>query len=258
VTTDDTIKIGQAGHILTLRFNRVEKKNALTAAMYEKLTAALTTAVEDASVRVVLISGDERCFTAGNDIGDFVANPPLHDTSPVMRFLRILTTFPKPLVAAVNGVAIGIGTTMLLHCDLVYAGEGTRFHLPFVDLGLVPEGASSLLLPQLLGRRKASELLLLAEPFDAHTALAMGLINQVLPPAEVEPFALAQAQILAAKAPAVLYLTKALLLRPQQEAIAEAIAVEAHHFATQLRSPEAQEALQAFRERRKPDFSKFG
>jgi enoyl-CoA hydratase/carnithine racemase len=249
------IQVEQIDFVLVLRINRVDKKNALTAAMYEGLTVALEGALSDAGVRVVVITGGESCFTAGNDIGDFIANPPVDENSPVMRFLRTVSTFPKPLIAAVNGVAVGIGTTLLLHCDLVYAGEGSRFHLPFVDLGLVAEGASSLLLPQLVGRRKASELLLLAEPFDAPTALEMGLINRVLPPSEVEVFALQQAQRLADKAPAALQLTKALILRPQQDAIAEAIAVEAHHFAAQLRSPEAQEAMQAFMEKRKPRFS---
>jgi enoyl-CoA hydratase/carnithine racemase len=253
--TIELIQVDQIDLVLILRINRAEKKNALTAAMYEAMTAALEGAISDAGVRVVVITGGESCFTAGNDIGDFIANPPVDANSPVMRFLRAVSTFPKPLIAAVNGVAVGIGTTLLLHCDLVYAGEGSRFSLPFVDLGLVAEGASSLLLPQLVGRRKASELLLLAEPFNAPTALDLGLINRVLPPAEVESFALAQAQKLAAKAPSAMQLTKALILRPQQEAIAEAIAVEAHHFAAQLRAPEAQEAMQAFMEKRKPRFS---
>lgn len=249
------IQVEQIERVLILRIDRVDKKNALTAAMYESMVAALEGAISDGGVRVVMITGGESCFTAGNDIGDFIANPPVDANSPVMRFLRAVSAFPKPLIAAVNGVAVGIGTTLLLHCDLVYAGEGSRFSLPFVDLGLVAEGASSLLLPQLVGRRKASELLLLAQPFDATAALEMGLINRVLPPAEVEAFALAQAQKLAAKAPSALQLTKALILRPQQDAIAEAIAVEAHHFAAQLRSPEAQEAMQAFVEKRKPRFS---
>jgi enoyl-CoA hydratase/carnithine racemase len=253
--SSEYIQLDQVDRVLVLRINRVDKKNALTAAMYEGMTAALEGAISDGEVRAVVITGGASCFTAGNDIGDFIANPPVDANSPVMRFLRAVSTFPKPLIAAVNGVAVGIGTTLLLHCDLVYAGEGSRFSLPFVDLGLVAEGASSLLLPQLVGRRKASELLLLAEPFDAPTALEMGLINRVLPPSEVEPFALAQAQKLAAKAPSALQLTKALILRPQQDAIAEAIAVEAHHFAAQLRAPEAQEAMQAFVEKRKPRFS---
>jgi enoyl-CoA hydratase/carnithine racemase len=242
---------------MVIRIDRPEKKNALTTAMYSAMTEVLEKATHDPGVRVVLITGGESCFTAGNDIADFIASPPVDDKSPVMRFLRMISTFPKPLVAAVNGVAIGIGTTLLLHCDLIYAGEGTRFHLPFVDLGLAPEAASSLLLPQLVGRRKAAELLMLAEPFDADTALALGLINRILPPAEVEPFARAQAQKLAAKAPSALYITKALLQRPQQDLIDEAIVVESRHFAEQLRSPEAQEALRAFMERRKPDFSQF-
>ncbi|MEZ4635522.1 MAG: enoyl-CoA hydratase [Caldilineaceae bacterium] len=244
------IKADYQDRVLILRINRVDKKNALTAEMYDALTAALDQAIDDPGVHVVLITGGESCFTAGNDIGDFIANPPVDANSPVMRFLRTLTAFPKPLVAAVNGVAVGIGTTMLLHCDLVYAGEGALFLLPFVDLGLVAEGASSFLLPRLVGQRKAAELLLLAERFDAAAALEMGLVNRVLPPAEVEPFALAQAQKLAAKAPSAVQLTKALMKRPLQDAIDEAIAVEAHHFGAQLRSPEAQAALRAFVERK--------
>ncbi len=248
----DLIQVESLDHVLVVRINRVDKKNALTAAMYEDMTSALTRAADDESVHVVLITGGESCFTAGNDIGDFVANPPTDENSPVMQFLRTLTTFPKPLIAAVNGVAVGIGTTMLLHCDLVYAGEESLFLLPFVDLGLVAEGASSLLLPQLVGWHKACELLMLAEPFDAATALQLGLVNRVLAAAEVEGFALAQANKLAAKAPSALQLTKALMQRPLQDAIAEAIAVEAHHFAAQLRSPEAQAALQAFMQKRRP------
>lgn len=241
--------------VLTLRLNRPEKKNALTLAMYEQMTSALETASADHKIRVVMITGGEHCFTAGNDIHDFIAHPPVDRDSPVMHFLHTLAAFPKPLVAAVNGPAIGIGTTLLLHCDLVYAGEGTRFHLPFVDLGLVPEAASSLLLPQLVGHRTAAELLMLAEPFDAQRALALRLINAVHPPAAVEAAALQAARTLAAKAPAALRLTKALLKRDQLDAIAAALAVEGKHFANQLASPEAQEALRAFVERRRPDFS---
>lgn len=249
--SSEWILVERLERVLVLRINRVDKKNALTAAMYAAMTAALDQVIEDDGVRVVLITGGESCFTAGNDIGDFIANPPVDKESAVMRFLQAVSTFPKPLIAAVNGVAVGIGTTLLLHCDLVYAGEGARFMLPFVDLGLVAEGASSYLLPRLVGQRKAAELLLLAEPFDASTALSMGLVNRVLPPAEVESFALAQAQKLAAKAPSAVELTKALMRRPLEDAIAEAIAIEAYHFATQLQSPEAQEALQAFLMRRK-------
>lgn len=243
--------------VLSIRINRPEKKNALTLAMYTAMTEALSAAADDPAVRVVLLTGNEQGFTAGNDISDFVAHPPVDLDSPVMRFLRVLTTFPKPLVAAVNGVAIGIGTTMLLHCDLVYAGEGARFHLPFVDLGLVPEAASSLLLPQLVGRRRAAELLMLATPFDAQRSLTLGLVNAVYPPAEVETVAQAAAQTLASKAPTALRLTKALMMRGMQDAVEDALILEARQFVQQLRSPEAQEAFQAFLERRKPDFSRF-
>lgn len=252
MTGSEFIGVEQIDHVQLLRIDRPAKRNALTVEMYEALAAALNGAAEDTQVRVVVISGGEHAFTAGNDIADFIANPPRDEQSPVMRFLQAVTTFPKPLVAAVNGPAVGIGTTLLLHCDLVYAGEEARFHLPFVDLGLVPEGASSLLLPQLVGRRKAAELLMLADPFDSQTALDLGLVNRVLPAAEVESFALAQAQRLAAKSPTALQLTKALILRPQQEAIAAALVVEAHHFVKQMQSPEAQAIFQAFLERRKP------
>ncbi len=251
------ILVSTAERVMTIRLNRLEKKNALTLAMYTAMAQALQEAADDLDVRAVIIAGGESCFTAGNDINDFIANPPVDRDSPVMFFLHTLAAFPKPLVAAVNGVAIGIGTTLLLHCDLVYVGEGARFHLPFVDLGSVPEGASSLLLPQLVGRRKAAEMLMLAEPFDAATALQLGLINGVHAPREVEGVASAAAQKLAAKAPTALRLTKALLQREQLDAIATALAVEGKHFADQLQSPEAQEALQAFVERRKPDFSQL-
>ena len=243
--------------ILTVRIDRPTKKNALTVGMYDALTAALTAATDDQEIRVFLLTGTSDCFTAGNDLGDFLEQPPTSQDSPAMRFLEALRMFPKPLVAAVNGVAIGIGTTLLLHCDLVYAGESAQFRLPFVDLGIVPEAASSLLLPQHLGQRAAAELLMLAEPFAAGVAQACGLVNQVLADAEVEPYARRQAVKLAAKPPTALRLTKQLMKRATAQAMAEAMAAEGDCVIRQLQGPEASEALNAFRQKRPPDFSRF-
>lgn len=239
--------------ITTIRIDRPEKKNALTVAMYEQLTAALAAAA-DPAVRAVVITGSADTFTSGNDLADFArANQGL-STAP-LDFLRALATFDKPIVAAVAGVAIGIGTTLLLHCDLVVAGPTARFKMPFVALGLVPEAASSLLLPQLVGARRAAQLLLLGEQLDAPTALAWGLINEVAD----DPLAaaMAKARALAACAPSALRATKALLGRARREAVLDTIAIEGELFSQQLRSPEAMEALQAFMMRRAPDFSRF-
>ena len=243
--------------VMTIRINRPEKKNALTVAMYAAMHEALQTADDDDSVRVVLITGAEGVFSAGNDIMDFIQNPPFDEDSPVGLFLQALVRARKPVVAAVNGVAIGIGTTMLLHCDLVYAGEGARFHLPFVNLALVPEAGSSYLLPRMAGHQRAAQLLMLGDPFDAATAREIGFVNEVLPDGEVEERALTIARELAAKPPAALRLTKALLKRGSAQALEETIHYELNQFRDLLQSPEAMEAFTAFMERRKPDFSKF-
>lgn len=241
--------------VLTIRINRPAKKNALTLAMYEGITAALERAAADDAARVVLITGGPDCFTAGNDLMDFLNAPPTSPDSPVVRFLPTLRDFPKPLVAGVCGAAVGIGTTLLLHCDLAYAGTNARFHLPFVNLGLVPEAGSSLLLPQLLGQRKAAELLMLAEPFGAEEALAYGFVNGVHPPEAVEEVARASALALAAKAPTALRETKRLMKAAQAKTISSTMDAELAVFGAQLQGPEAAEALQAFFEKRKPDFS---
>ena len=253
----EQILIDVTGAVMTVRMNRPEKKNALTRAMYTEMTTALRRADEDAAVRVVLLRGTDDCFTSGNDIVDFMQAPPTDETSPAFQFLRAVVAAKKPLVAAVTGPAVGIGTTMLLHCDLVYAGASARLHLPFINLALVPEGGSSLLLPQMLGHVRAAELLMLGEPFDAPTAQRYGIVNAVLPDEEVQAKALAAAQALAAKPPAAVQTTKAMLKRDQQAALDATIAYEAGLFAQRLQSPEAAEAFQAFMERRKPDFSKF-
>ncbi|MBX3053800.1 MAG: enoyl-CoA hydratase [Caldilineaceae bacterium] len=255
--SDSLILSDLSDRILTIRLNRPAKKNALTLAMYAGITAALNRASADDEVRAVLITGSAECFTAGNDLMDFLNSPPTSPDSPVVQFLPTLRAFAKPLVAAVCGVAIGIGTTLLLHCDLAYAGTNARFHLPFVDLGLVPEAGSSLLLPQLLGQRKAAELLMLAEPFGAEQAVAMGFVNGVFEPEEVENVARSKALLLASKAPTALRETKRLMKAAQADLVASTMDAELAVFGAQLQGPEAAEALQAFFEKRKPDFSQM-
>ncbi|MFZ1753716.1 MAG: enoyl-CoA hydratase [Caldilineaceae bacterium] len=255
--SDSLILSDLSDRILTIRLNRPAKKNALTLAMYAGITAALNRASADDEVRAVLITGSAECFTAGNDLMDFLNSPPTSPDSPVVQFLPTLRVFAKPLVAAVCGVAIGIGTTLLLHCDLAYAGTNARFHLPFVDLGLVPEAGSSLLLPQLLGQRKAAELLMLAEPFGAEQAVAMGFVNGVFEPEEVENVARSKALLLASKAPTALRETKRLMKAAQADLVASTMDAELAVFGAQLQGPEAAEALQAFFEKRKPDFSQM-
>lgn len=243
--------------VLLIQINRPDKKNALTQSMYSAMTSALNQAEDDSAIRATVISGHAGAFTAGNDILDFVQSPPSGEDSPVFGFLRAISTTKKPLIAAVNGVAIGIGTTMLLHCDLVYAGQNARFQLPFVNLGLVPEAASSLLLPQMMGHQRAAELLLLGDPFSAETACQLGIVNKVLPDSDVLAQAMATAEQLAAKPPQALRLSKQLLKQQNAAAVQRTIADEGALFAQQLTSPEAAEALQAFLEKRKPDFSRF-
>lgn len=253
-TTSDILIHHEAG-VCTLTFHRVDKKNAFTQAMYSQLAQALTDAAADAATRVVLLQGDATVFSAGNDIGDFLNHPPRNEEAPVFRFLRALASFPKPLVAAVCGPAVGIGTTMLLHCDLVYAGDNAAFALPFVNLGLCPEAASSLLLPQMLGYHRAAEALLLGEPFMAEAALEVGLVNRVLPPTECNAYAQAQAKKLAAKPLASLVATKRLMKQGQQAATLQRIEEEGHTFGQLLRGPAAKEAFSAFMQKRRPDFS---
>ena len=241
--------------ILTITLNRVAKKNSLTSVMYAAIADALEGAAADASVRVAVIQGHETIFSAGNDIGDFLNAPAPTAESPVIRFLRVISTFPKPLVAAVCGAAVGVGTTMLLHCDLVYAGDNAAFSLPFVNLGLCPEAGSSYLLPRLMGHQRAAEALLLGDPFTAETALEVGLINRIVPPAEVHALAHRQALRLAAKPLASLVTSKRLMKQELAAPVAERMAEEIGIFGKMLREPAAKEALTAFMENRKPDFS---
>lgn len=243
------------GGVTTLTFNRLDKKNSITSAMYAALADAIEAAAADPAVRCVLIQGHETVFSAGNDIADFLNNPPAGQDSPVFRFLRGIAQFPKPLLAAACGPAVGIGTTLLFHCDLVYAGDNAAFSMPFVNLGLCPEAASSLLVPQMLGYHRAAEALLLGEPFMAEAALEVGLVNRVLPPTEANSYAQGVARKLAAKPLASLVETKRLMKKGQTTLVMDTIAEEGASFGRMLREPAAREAFGAFMERRKPDFS---
>lgn len=240
--------------ILTITLNRVPKKNSLTAAMYAAISDALEAAAADPLVRVAVIQGHETIFSAGNDIGDFLKAAPTTE-SPVIRFLRVISSFPKPLIGAVCGAAVGVGTTLLLHCDLVYAGDNAAFSLPFVNLGLCPEAGSSYLLPRLMGHQRAAEALLLGDPFTAETALEVGLINRIVPPAEVHALAHRQALRLAAKPLGALVASKRLMKQEQAAPVAARIEEEIAIFGRMLGEPAAKEALTAFMENRRPDFS---
>jgi enoyl-CoA hydratase/carnithine racemase len=253
----DQIDFQIADGVAHIAINRPEKKNALTAAMYTGLVEAFQQAEAAQSVRVSLIHGTNDCFTAGNDLQDFMNSPPTDDSSPTVRFLKAIHAARKPIVAAVAGPAIGIGTTLLLHCDLVYADPNARFQLPFVNLGLCPEAGSSFLVPQLVGHARAAELLLFGEMFSAATALELGLINGVTPVGQVVTSATEKAKVLAERPAASLLLTKELLKKAHFRLVAETIDDELAHFGGRLKSPEAAEAFRAFFERRKPDFSKF-
>ncbi|MFY7873767.1 MAG: enoyl-CoA hydratase [Limnohabitans sp.] len=241
--------------VTTLTLNRVDKKNSIHRGMYSALADGVEQAAANPAVRVVLIQGHESVFSAGNDIGDFLDQPPTTQDSPVFRFLQAIATFEKPLIAAVAGPAVGIGTTLLLHCDLVYAGDNAAFSVPFVNLGLCPEAASSLLMPQMFGYHRAAEALLLGEPFFAEAALEVGLVNRVLPPTEVNAYAQAQARKLAAKPLTSLVETKRLMKKGQQAPVLAVMAEEGQSFGRMLREPAAREAFSAFMQKRKPDFS---
>ena len=241
--------------VMTLTLNRLARKNSITAAMYAAMADALESAKNDAAVRALVIQGHETIFSAGNDIGDFLNQPPSKPDAPVFRFLYGISSFPKPVVAAVCGPAVGIGTTMLLHCDLVYAGDNAAFSMPFVNLGLCPEAASSILAAQLMGYHRAAEALLLGEPFMAEAALEMGLINRIVPPAEANALAQRQALNLAAKPLSALMETKRLMKKGNAASVAERIAEEGASFGRMLHEPAAREAFTAFMEKRKPDFS---
>jgi enoyl-CoA hydratase/carnithine racemase len=255
------IRASTAKRIARIEIHRPDKKNAFTGEMYAQLGDALAAAADDREVRVVLLHGSRDCFTSGNDIADFLKPRPVGreagEEAPIWKLFRALPSMPKPVVAAVAGPAIGIGSTMLLHCDLVYAGESARFQLPFVPLGITPEFGSTFLLPRIAGYQRAAELLFLGQPFTAHKAKEVGIVNEVVPDAEVLARAEQAALQLAALPPASLRLTKELLKSAQGAAIQERIAEETRLFTERLSSPEAKEAMSAFLEKRKPDFSRF-
>jgi enoyl-CoA hydratase/carnithine racemase len=247
---------GVEGRVARIVLNRPEKKNALTAQMYRQLGDALAAADADARVRAILLHGAADCFTAGNDLGDFLQRP-AHGEPPAAGLFRTLPGLAKPIVAAVGGPAVGIGSTLLLHCDLVYAAPNARFQLPFVPLGIVPEFASTYLLPLLAGYQRAAELLLLGQPFTAEKAKEVGIVTDIVPHDCLLDKAHEVAQTLAALPPESLRQTKRLLKKRHGAAIAEAIAEETRIFTERLASPEAKEAMSAFLEKRKPDFSRF-
>ncbi len=251
------IKASTENRIACIELARPDKKNAITAEMYAQLAEALARADADPQVRVILLQGSEDCFTAGNDLADFLKRPPMGEDSPTWRFFQILPNLGKPIVAAVGGPAVGIGTTLLLHCDLVYAAPNARFQLPFVPLGIVPEFGSTYLLPILAGYQRAAELLLLGQPFSAQKAYEAGIVTAVVPQESLMDEARKAAAALAALPPESIRLTKRLMKQRHGPVLAETIAEEGRIFRDRLASPEAKEAMSAFLEKRKPDFSRF-
>jgi len=250
------VVVAQSGFVLEIRFNRPEKKNALTGAMYQAVEAAFRRADEDPGLRVVLLTGTGDTFTSGNDIRDFQARAATEEGVHAPPFLAALSSLSKPLVAAVNGAAIGVGTTMLAHADLVVAARSARFVMPFTSLGLVPEAASSLLFPRLVGHQRASALLLLGEAINADKACDWGLVNRVVDDADLMDVAADYVARLAALPPEAVRQTKALIKHGRSD-VPGRIEEELALFRQRLRSAEAAEAFQAFVEKRKPDFSRF-
>lgn len=247
--------IDTSERVMTITFNRVDKKNSFTTAMYADMADALADAKLEENVRAVVFQGHETVFSAGNDIADFLKAPPSALDAPVFRFLRNVASFPKPIVAAVCGPAVGIGTTLLFHCDLVYAGDNAAFSMPFVNLGVCPEAASSLLAPQRMGYGRAAEALMLGDPFTAEAALDMGLISRIVPPAQANALAQRQAQRLAAKPSTAVLETKRLMKLSQASAVDQRVTEEAVIFGRMLGEPASKEAFSAFLGKRKPDFS---
>tara|TARA_R110002167_G_scaffold204404_2_gene408491 strand:- start:20947 stop:21702 length:756 start_codon:yes stop_codon:yes gene_type:complete len=247
------IKISHERGVQIIELSRPDKKNAFTGAMYHQLREALVAADADQSVSVILLTGAGNAFSAGNDLEDFLNFPPENADAPPFRFLNALVQVKKPVVAAVNGLAVGIGATMLFHCDLVFAQDSARFSFPFVALGLVPEGASTLLLARLVGHQRASEILLLGDPLSAHEAQATGLVNRVISDQPVLDFALAQAIRLTQLPQGAILRTKALLKNPDE--VLERIKLEAEAFVMRTKSSAAREAFAAFLEKRKPNFA---
>ncbi|WP_237055391.1 enoyl-CoA hydratase [Microbulbifer sediminum] len=243
--------------VLEITILRPERKNALTMAMYSAMADLLNSAAGDRDIRVVIITGGEGVFTSGNDLMDFLGGSASNEESPVFQFMVALYNFPKPVVAAVNGPAVGIGTTMLLHCDMAFAGEDALFQMPFVNLGLCPEYASSYFMPRIMGHARAAELLLLGKKFGAREAVELGICNAAVPPDEALPRARQVAAELATRAPEAVRLSKQLLRQGTHDRGLEVIQEEAGHFQKRLQSEEFKEAATAFMEKRPADFSRF-
>jgi enoyl-CoA hydratase/carnithine racemase len=241
------VLVERVGDCLSITLNRPERRNAITVAMYAALAGAIESAADDPSLRLITLQGRGEDFTAGNDLNDFLAAMPRDgEDIPVWRLLRALARNRVPLVAAVQGNAVGIGTTMLFHCDLVIAEESARFSMPFVDLGLVPEAASSLLLPRLAGRRRAARYLLLGEPFGADEAAAFGLVSHIVPTGGLEAALARTVQSLRSKPAEALRLTQSLLRAADEPAVLERMELENGHFAERLTSDEVKQAITAF------------
>ena len=252
---NDIIK-ERSGSILRVQLNRPAKKNAMTMSMYVTLADLFNDAAKDEQVHVVLWHGAGDSFCAGNDVEDFLKNPPGPGESPQARLMNAFINFDKPLIAAVQGAAIGGGTTMLTHCDFVYAGETAKFQMPFINLGLVPEFGSSCSVPIRIGHIRAAELILLGLPFDARRAAELGLVTRVVPDQELLATATETAQKLAEKPAGALQACKRLMKRSSREQLEQAMKVEGEEFASRVRSAEAREAFTAFLEKRPPNFSR--
>ncbi|WP_435274769.1 enoyl-CoA hydratase-related protein [Psychrobium sp. nBUS_13] len=251
---DKVISLTVSDCIGRITIHRYSHKNALTSEMYLELASLLNECDSNSELKAVLILGNEETFCAGNDLNDFLSTPLNNIQAPPFVFLLALNNFSKPLIAATAGPAIGIGTTMLLHCDHVISADNTLFKMPFVQLGLTPEGASSLLLPQLVGQRKASELLMLGESFDAYQALSFGLVNEICEPSNLVENALTICHRYAAQAPEAVQAAKNLMKAPLKQQIEDVILKEGEVFIERLQSGEAKEALNAFLEKRAPQF----
>ncbi len=249
------IQTSTQGHVRLITINKPERKNALSHSMYSALADAMLVANSDISVRAIVLTGTPDCFTSGNDVGDFLNNPPAGDNPPVLQFMMALLDCPKPVIAAINGPAVGIGATLLLHCDMVYAGPKTRLQTPFVALGLCPEYGSSLLLPQLVGHHKAFEMLVMGDAVEAEEACRLGIINAVSD--DYLEVAMKRAAYAGALPPASVREGKSLMHSANREQIRAQIKTEIRVLLERMTSGEAKEAFSAFIEKRKPDFSNF-
>lgn len=252
----DQVIVSRNDHILDIQLNRPDKMNALTFDMYRALTDQLLEAEDNLDTRVIVLRGAGGNYTSGNDVADFLANPPRDENAPALRFISAIARSTVPIVAAVEGVAVGVGTTMLLHCDYILTTVDARLQFPFVNLALLPEAGSTYLLPRNLGHTKASELMLLAEPFSGADAVNWGIASRVVDAEKIEAEALTVATKIASKPPKAVRLTKK-MLKGEQARVDAAIAEESRIFGEQMSSPEAREAFTAFMEKREPDFSKL-